>query len=83
MDFYQTKMGKGFYERTVPRIAKALEDIAKSLSVPAPVVQLPQDIPEDFLTDLYLGNYDPSGEPLRSSRTRPRSTRPFLRTFGA
>ena len=80
MDFYQTNMGKGFYERTVPRIAKALEDIAKSLSVPAPVVQLPQDIPEDFLTDLYLGNYDPSGEPEPEEAAA--CTRLFLRKFG-
>ena len=69
MDFYETRMGQEFYTNTVPRITKALEDIAKSLNAPAPVIQLPQDIPKDFLTDLYLGNYDP--------------TRPFLRTFGA
>ena len=63
MDFYETRMGQEFYTNTVPRITKALEDIAKSLNAPAPVVQLPQNIPEDFLTDLYLGNYDPSDEP--------------------
>ena len=63
MDFYETRMGQEFYTNTVPRITKALEDIAKSLNAPAPVIQLPQDIPKDFLTDLYLGNYDPSDEP--------------------
>lgn len=63
MDFYETRMGQEFYTNTAPRIAKALEDIAKSLNAPAPVIQLSRDIPEDFLTDLYLGNYDPSDEP--------------------
>lgn len=54
MDFYETRMGQEFYTNTVPRITKALEDIAKSLNAPAPVIQLPQDIPKDFLTDPSL-----------------------------
>ena len=66
MDFYETRMGQEFYTNTVPRITKALEDIAKSLNAPAPVVQLPQNIPEDFLKwhpTCHHGDPDPSDEP--------------------
>lgn len=31
LEFYQTVMGKEFYDRTMPRIAKALERIAAQL----------------------------------------------------
>ena len=30
-DFFQTMMGRKFYEADVPRVARALEDIAKEL----------------------------------------------------
>ncbi len=65
MNFHETKMGHEFYERTVPRIAAALEQIAKSLNKPAAAIGLPSDceVPVDFLPELYEGNYDPSGEP--------------------
>lgn len=51
-----------FYEFTVPQIAKALEKIAESLAAPAPCIRMAQEAPKDFLTELYWGNYDPSGE---------------------
>ena len=37
--FFQTAMGKAFYERNVPRLAKALERIADALETvrPAPI----------------------------------------------
>lgn len=65
MNFHETKMGHEFYGRTVPRIVKALEEIAKSLDKPTPAVGLPCacEIPANFLAELYQGNYDPSGEP--------------------
>ena len=38
-EFFKTIMGRKFYEADVPRIAKALEDIAKKLSSKEPVAQ--------------------------------------------
>ena len=65
MNFHETQMGHEFYGKTVPRIAKALEQIAKSLDKPSPAAGLPFacEVPADFLSELYQGNYDPSDEP--------------------
>lgn len=65
MNFHETKMGRIFYERTAPRIAKALEVIAKRLDAPAATAVLPGtcEVPADFLAELYQGSYDPSDEP--------------------
>lgn len=65
MNLHETQMGREFYGKTVPRIARALEQIAKSLDKPAPAAGLPFacEVPADFLSELYQGNYDPSGEP--------------------
>lgn len=65
MNFHDTQMGYEFYGKTVPRIAKALELIAKSLNKPALAAGLPFacEVPADFLSQLYQGNYDPSDEP--------------------
>jgi hypothetical protein len=32
VDFFQTKMGRMFFDSTMPRIAKALEELASKLS---------------------------------------------------
>ncbi len=63
MNFHDTKMGQEFYGRTLPKIAEALKLIAKKLNTPAPAVSLPSEVPANFLSELYLGNYDPSDEP--------------------
>lgn len=63
MEFYETKQGRIFYEGTLPRIVVALEKIAGSLSAPTPSLRIAHEVPEDFLTDLYWGNFDPSGGP--------------------
>jgi hypothetical protein len=65
MNFHETQMGYEFYGKTVPRIAKALEQVAKSLDKTALVAGLPYacEVPADFLSELYQGNYDPSDEP--------------------
>jgi len=65
MNFHETKMGRIFYEGTAPRIAKALEVIAKRLDAPATTAVLPGacEVPADFLAELYQGSYDPSDEP--------------------
>lgn len=63
MNFYETKMGQSFYEGTLPQIASALEKIAGYLSAPTPCIRMAQEVPKDFLSELYWGNYDPSSEP--------------------
>ncbi len=65
MNFFETKMGQRFFEGTAPKIAEALERIAKKLDTPAPTAVLPRtcEVPADFLAELYQGNYDPSDEP--------------------
>lgn len=45
MEFYQTQQGRRYYESTLPRIAKSLEEIAESLSVLAPCSHIPQKDP--------------------------------------
>lgn len=72
MDFHETKMGHEFFERTAPRIAAALEQIAKALNKPAAAIELPSgcEVPVDFLPELYEGNYDPSNEPDTEEASR-------------
>lgn len=46
IEFFQTVMGKKFYESDVPRIAKALERIASALETRAPEKPKPPPAPE-------------------------------------
>ena len=63
MDLYETQMGRHFYGRTLPQIADALQKIAGSLSAPPSCIRVTQEVPKNFLTELYWGNYDPSNGP--------------------
>jgi len=60
MQFHETELGKRFFQGQLPELISALTDIAAALKTPALAYQLQQSVPEDFLRDLYLGNYDPS-----------------------
>lgn len=62
IEFYQTRLGKQYYEQTLPKIANALKKIAGAISAPTTSIHISQDVPKDFLAELYWGNYDPSGE---------------------
>lgn len=63
MQFHETRYGARFFDGQLPKLISALTDIAAALKTPTPVYQLRPEVPEDFLTDLYLGNYDPSDFP--------------------
>ena len=63
MNFHDTVCGQRFFEGQLPKLIRALTDIADALKAPRPVYQLKPEVPEDFLADLYLGNYDPSDLP--------------------
>lgn len=63
MNFHETRYGARFFDGQLPKLISALEKIATALNTPAPVYQMKSELPEDFLKDLYLGNYDPSNTP--------------------
>lgn len=63
MNFHETKYGARFFDGQLPKLISALESIAAALKTPIPVYQLKSELPEDFLSELYLGNYDPSNTP--------------------
>ena len=59
MNFYETVMGKQFFNRQLPQLIQALEDIAKAKAQPAPVIRLPESETRDILADLYNVMYMP------------------------
>lgn len=63
MQFYETQMGKIFFQGQLPKLIGALESIATALRSPPPTYQVPLEVSPDFLSDLYYGGYDPSDEP--------------------
>lgn len=63
MQFYETQMGKIFFQGQLPKLIGTLESIAAALRSPPPTCQVPLEISPDFLSDLYYGRYDPSDEP--------------------
>ena len=62
MNFHETRDGARFFDGQLPKLISALEGIDSALKAPTPVYQLKPEVPEDFLADLYHGNYDPSSD---------------------
>lgn len=58
MNFYETQMGKRFFEGQLPKLIRVLEDISLSLSRKTAPFTLPAEIPENFLEELYYGNLE-------------------------
>lgn len=58
MNFYETQMGKRFFEGQLPRLIKALENISVSLSQKSPSLTLPIETPDNFLEEFYYGNLE-------------------------
>lgn len=61
--FHETRRGQRFFDSQFPKLITALADIADFLKAPRPVYQLRAEVPENFLSDLYLGNYAPFEQP--------------------
>ncbi len=59
MQFYETKMGRIFFEHQVPQLIAAVEKIAAALSKSAPPVILPAEADTKFLHSLFFGSYEP------------------------
>ena len=76
MNFHETRYGARFFDGQLPKLISALEGIATSLKAPTPVYQLKPEVPENFLAELYHGNYDPS--PGRNNGTRRELTQEIL-----
>ena len=57
--FHETRRGQRFFEVQLPQLITALSDIADSLKAPRPTYHLKAEVPENFLSELYLGNYVP------------------------
>ncbi|SHO54159.1 DUF6809 family protein [Anaerocolumna xylanovorans] len=62
MNFYETNAGHRFFEHQLPLLITSLQDIAKALQKTPMGVQLPVEVPPDFLKDLYYGRYDQEAE---------------------
>ena len=63
MQFYETHMGRAFFQGQLPKLIGALESIAAALRSPPPVYQVPMEVSPDFLSKLYYGECVPSDEP--------------------
>lgn len=60
MNFFETNLGRTFFQVQVPKLISALTEIAEALRTPRPAVQVRTEIPKNFLADLYHGNLEPS-----------------------
>lgn len=61
MNFYETQMGRRFFEAQLPNLIHTLEEIAAALAKPTtPACAIPVKPDPDFLQDLYYGDYEPS-----------------------
>lgn len=61
MQFYETNLGKQFFNKQMPELIHVLKDIADALRCPQPpAVNLPVEVPSDYLTEFYYGNLEPN-----------------------
>ena len=51
MEFYQTQMGRAFFERQLPQLIDAVNALAAALSKPVPAAVLPVSADPKFLRD--------------------------------
>ena len=58
MEFYQTQMGRAFFERQLPQLIDAVNALAAALSEPVPAA-LPVSADPKLLRDLFFGDYEP------------------------
>ncbi len=58
MNFCQTPMGHTFFEHHVPQLIQAIETLATALDKPTRAVTLPVEADPEFLSRLYLGEYE-------------------------
>lgn len=59
MNFYETKMGRIFFEHHVPQLINAVNALTAVLSRPTQTADLSLAADPKFLRDLYFGSYEP------------------------
>ena len=59
MSFYETRMGRTFFEHQLPQLINALQALTAALDRPTQQVTLPVEGDPEFLSELYFGNYKP------------------------
>lgn len=58
MNFHDTKMGHSFFERQLPQLIRSIDALAAALGKPVQPVVLPVEADPEFLSKLYLGEYE-------------------------
>lgn len=58
MNFHDTKMGHTFFEHQLPHLIQAIEALTTALDKPAQATILPVEADPEFLSRLYLGEYE-------------------------
>lgn len=58
MNFHDTKMGHIFFEHQLPQLVQAIQALTAALDKPVQSVALPVEADPEFLSKLYLGEYE-------------------------
>ena len=59
MNFYETRMGRTFFEHQLPQLINTIQTLTAALDRPAQQVILPVEGDPEVLSELYFGNYEP------------------------
>lgn len=73
MDFYDTKTGHIFFEHQLPQLIQSIQALVNALGKPTPALTLPVEADPEFLSKLYLGEYESA--PFRQTPERAEFTR--------
>lgn len=58
MNFHKTRMGHIFYEHQLPQLIQAIQALTTAPDKPTQAVALPVEADPEFLSRLYLGEYE-------------------------
>lgn len=58
MNFHDTKMGHTFFEHQLPQLIQAIQALTIALDKPVQAVALPMEADPEFLSRLYMGEYE-------------------------
>ena len=58
MNFHDTKMGHTFFEHQLPQLIQAIQALTIALDKPVQSVVLPVEADPEFLSRLYMGEYE-------------------------
>lgn len=73
MNFHDTKMGHIFFEHQLPQLIRSIQALTAALDKPVQSVALPVEADPEFLSKLYLGEYESA--PFRQTPEGERITR--------